>query len=296
MQCAPVLLFVYKRLDTLQSTVEALRQNKLSIESELYIFSDAAKEKEDQPHIKNVRSYIDKIDGFKRIEIYYAEKNKGLAKSIIEGVSTIINKHGKAIVLEDDLMTSKNFLVFMNKALEHYENNKQILSIGGYTPLIKHPKDDVYFIKRASSWGWATWKDRWETIDWSINDYHQTINNSSFRKKFNEMGSDMYKLLNDQMKGKINSWAILLCYHQFLKQQFTVFPTISKVKNIGMGGDSTHTRHVAQRFKTVLDESENENFIFLDIPVLDTFYLKQFLKIININQRVKYKLLNLLRK
>ena len=154
---APIVLFCYKRLETLIQTVEALQKNYLASESDLIVFSDAARSESDAVQVNAVRDYIKDISGFRSLSVNYARENKGLAASIIYGVSSVLEEHEHVIVLEDDLITSLNFLNFMNNALMHYEDNQQILSISGYSPAVEGLKDnDVYFTQRSSSWGWAT--------------------------------------------------------------------------------------------------------------------------------------------
>lgn len=291
-ELSPVLLFTYKRLDTLKVTIDTLKMNFLAMESELYIFSDAAKDSRDEPDINQVRTYLKSIDGFKDIHIIEAQKNLGLAKSIIEGVSRIMDKYDSVIVLEDDLVTSPNFLHYMNSALEYYSADKLVYSVSGYTPTILNPSNDVYFTKRSSSWGWATWKNRWNDINWVVDDYDTLRRDSHFKKSFNKMGSDMFKMLRDQMLGNIDSWAIRWCYNQYLCQTFTVYPTISKVQNIGTGAGATHTQDRYNRFYTILDKTGKIDFKFADKPTLEMYYLKQFLKQFSLLTRVKYKILN----
>jgi hypothetical protein len=292
---APVCLFTYKRLQETKQTVESLQRNFLANESELFIFSDGPKSDRDRDQVNQVREYIKSISGFKNITVFESSENKGLANSIIAGVTQIIERYGKAIVLEDDLITSLNFLIYMNKALDFYKTNPKVFSIAGYTvPIKKIAEEDIYFTQRASSWGWATWKNCWEKIDWEIKNFDKLKKDSNFRRAFNKMGSDMYKMLNAQMSGRINSWAIRWCYNQFQMGQYTVFPTISKVLNIGTSADATHTKVYPERFYTVLDISGNKNFTFTDKIELNPHYIKQFLNPFRFSTRLKYKLLNLL--
>lgn len=291
---APILLFTYKRLETLKLTVEALKLNKYSDESDLFIFSDAPKNEHDEGAINDVRSFLESINGFKSIIIEYAKENKGLANSIIDGISKTLEKHESVIVLEDDLVTSSNFLSFMNSCLDYYEDRSEIFSIAGYSPNIPNPTDDIYFTKRASSWGWATWKDRWEKIDWDVVDYDEFKKNRRKRLDFNQMGTDMSKMLDNQMSGKINSWAIRWTYHQFNTKSYTVYPTISKVINIGTDDNATNTIDYYNRFYTKLDERNKHIFNFERELKLEKKYLKKFLNQYSYYTRIKYKLLNTL--
>lgn len=261
---SPILLFVYKRLDTLENAVTALKQNSLAKESELFIFSDAAKTPKDEKEINDVRSFIKKIDGFKNIYTFEANKNKGLAQSVIDGVSHVIKQYGKVIVLEDDLVTSPNFLSYMNQSLEFYQNNSKVFSVAGYTIPITLPADykyDSYFLPRASSWGWATWKDRWDDVDWKVSTFAEFTKDKKQIKAFNSGGSDMYQMLKKQINGKLDSWAIRWCYHQFRQGSYTLFPVVSKIKNIGFSNMATNT-YVFNRYDTKLDEEAKTNFLF----------------------------------
>jgi GT2 family glycosyltransferase len=171
---SPICLFTYNRLDLTKRTVEELQKNYLAPESNLIIFSDGPKTPESSKQVMDLRKYLKTIEGFLSVEIYESPRNKGLADSIISGVSSVVEKYGKAIVLEDDLLTTPNFLSYMNQAMEYYENSKEIISICGYGLKIKKPyyyKEDVYLYGRSFSWGWATWVDRWETIDWEVKDW-----------------------------------------------------------------------------------------------------------------------------
>ncbi len=294
METAPIILFVYNRLDSLQRAVQALQQDPLAAESELFIFSDHPRTKKDEAAVAGVREFISTISGFRRVCINEAAQNMGLARSVITGVSSIIDQNGKAIVMEDDLICSTNFLSFMNQALEFYRNDKRIFSVGGYTkPMNLLKQDAVYFTLRASSWGWATWKDRWNEIDWTAGEYSTFSKDAAARKRFNRMGSDLSQMLDWQMGGSINSWAILWCYHQFRTGQFTVFPAVSKISNEGFSAAATHTKEKWSRFRTVLDQSGQTKFHFTDRVGLEQKIIRRFTRTYSIPTRIAYKLINM---
>jgi hypothetical protein len=295
---APILIFTYIRLDSLKSLISSLQKNILATESDVFIYSDAPKYAKDANEINKIRDYLKTITGFKSITIIEAEKNKGLATSIIEGVTAVINKYDKVIVLEDDLILSTNFLLFMNKALEYYESYLNVLSISGFTMPIKGLLDnEVYFTQRGASWGWATWKNRWSEIDWKVSEYNNFKNNQQQRKQFNKMGSDLSSMLDSQMQNKIDSWAIRFYFHQFNKQLYTVYPALSKVINIGLENDkyATHTAwQKVSRFKTILDNGNLTSFNFNSQVSLNKQITTQFLKQHSLYQRIKYRIYNLL--
>lgn len=293
MKTNPVVVFCYKRLDHLKQTIASLQQNYLAPETDLYVFSDAKKNDADASEVDRVRAFLETLTGFKSISIFKAPQNKGLANSIIEGVSTVLKEHSAAIVLEDDLLTSRNFLDYMNASLEHYQNNSKVFSVAGYSfpiGITENYSYDNYFTKRGSSWGWATWRDRWESIDWSVADYPIFEKDKIAQKEFNRMGSDLSGMLAKQMSGKINSWAIRWCYHQFKSDTYTAYPLHSKVENIGFGTEATHTSSIMKsRFNTVLDSTGNRHFHLQNEVSLNPVIIKQFINRYSIFTRLKYK-------
>lgn len=240
---APVVLFVYNRLDHTKQTIEALKNNDLASESILYIFSDAAKNQGAENDIISVRNYIHTIEGFKEVIIIERDKNFGLANSISEGVTDIVRKFGKVIVLEDDLVTSSLFLRYMNDALEKYKEKKEVFSITGYSWTDENDDiDDTYFLKLTSSWSWATWKDRWDYFSREEVQLEKALNEREFMKKFNYNNSYNYtKLARLQLNEKIDSWAIFWYFSVFQQNGLTLYPSKKLVKNIGHDGSGTHT-------------------------------------------------------
>jgi hypothetical protein len=295
MALAPIVLFAYNRIGPLKKTVEYLQKCYLSSESDLFIYSDAAKNAADEIEVNKVRDFISTIGGFKGIHIVKAAINKGLANSIICGVSEIINQFGKVIVLEDDLLVSSNFLNYMNSALAFYEYQPKVFSVSGFIFEMKIPDDyvyDVFFTKRNCSWGWAMWKDRWNEIDWEIKDYDSFVNSPEQRGAFNRIGSDLTGSLIRQKKGEINSWAIRCCYHQFKKNTYTVYPTISKVNNIGFGAEATHTKQHFNRYFTILENPVKNQFSFQPEVSENKILLKRFTQKYSLPIRAYYFVLN----
>lgn len=292
MNIAPVLLFTYKRLDTLKTTVEALANNELANDSELFVFSDAAKFEKDIVIVNQVRDYIKTITGFKKITIVEARENKGLANSIIDGVTAVLNKFDRVIVLEDDLSTTANFLTFMNTCLMQYQYEPAAFSISGYSFNLGQSNadhDDAYFLRRGWSWGWATWKDRWADVDWAVKDYEQFKVDSRARREFAVGGSDLNKMLADQMEGRLDSWAIRWFYHQFRKKGLTVYPVFSKVFNNGFDQDATHTSGSGRRYLPALDKEERMTFSLPQKVTVNQFYQKKFMLKMGLMSRIVSK-------
>ena len=264
MKLAPVILFVYRR--DVEKTVNSLLENNLVNQTDLFIFSDGPKNNKDLNDVLKVRSYAKKINGFKSLTLINSDENKGLANSIIDGVTKIFNNHSKVIVLEDDLVVSKDFLQYMNDGLNFYEKDKMIWSISGFgpnLPCLDNIKRSLYLSPRASSWGWASWKDQWSSVDWLAKDFSDLKKDLKLRGMFELGGNDMYKMLELQMLGKIDSWAIRWCFSQFLQKKYTVYPVKSKIINNGFyDNKGTHTNN--NNHGKIPVSSKNKEFLFIE--------------------------------
>jgi GR25 family glycosyltransferase involved in LPS biosynthesis len=252
---APICLFTYNRFSETKQTVEALKKNPLAKESDLFIFSDGSKNNETSEKVKKVRHYLKSVKGFKSVNLFISEGNKGLAKSIIEGVSKIFESFDTVIILEDDIETHPNFLNFMNEALDFYKNDKSIQSINGYSLEIES-QSDVYFQKRTFSWGWATWKEYWSSEIFDRKLISEHINeNVNLLKLFNKYcGDDIAGMLLDSLNRKNNSWYVRWAFNHFVNNRYAVYPTKSLVNNIGFVEESTH----CQGINTYVSNFENE--------------------------------------
>lgn len=293
---APIILFCYKRSKHLQKAVEALQKNRLSENSELYVFSDGYKDENDKEAVLKVRSYIRTLQGFKNVNIIERETNWGLANSIIDGVTQIINKFGKVIVLEGDIVTSPFFLTFMNKCLNTFENDNRVFSISGYTPNLKQAEtinQDIFLFPRISSWGWGSWSDRWNSVDWEVTDFNSFIRNKRAVKKFNIGGMDLTPMLLNQQKGKIDSWAIRFSYACFKQAKYCIYPKYSLVLNIGADGSGTHVKksdkYDSSHYRKELYVTEDVNNHELINAEFQNFFRQSFYrKVMNLIQKKFY--------
>lgn len=235
-----VALFVYNRYEHTRQTVEALRNNALAPSSDLLIFSDAAKSDADVSAVQLVRDYIKQIHGFKSVTVVERAENFGLARSIIDGVSSTLKRHESIIVLEDDMVTSPHFLQFMNEGLSLYKEHSRVASIHGYVyPIDGLP--NTFFMRGADCWGWATWQDRWEMFEADGAALLERLQRQRLVDHFDFNGGYPFsQMLKDQIAGKNNSWAIRWHASVFLRNKLTLYPGKSLVLNIGNDGSGAH--------------------------------------------------------
>ena len=162
--------------------------------------------------------------------------NLGLAENIISGVSTVINKYGKVIVLEDDLLLSKKFLSYMNATLDFYETQKDVFHISGYWYPVEKPIElpETFFLQLGTCWGWGTWKRAWDFLETNpslIRKKVQSIDQNF--EKFNLNGrSSFLDQLDRNISGDLSTWAVKWYGSIFMNGGLSLHPNISYVNNI----------------------------------------------------------------
>ncbi|WDE95959.1 glycosyltransferase family A protein [Lentisphaera profundi] len=244
---APIVIFVYNRVNHTRQTIDALKMNIEAPLSDLIIFSDAPKNDDQVEEVQNVRKYIKTINSFKSIKIIEQKKNLGLAESIISGVSKVVNEYGKVIVLEDDMVTSPFFLKYMNEGLERYQSDDAVASINAYMYPVKETLPEAFFLQMSDCWGWATWRESWELFERDGANLLEKLTKDHLGNSFDLDGNFRYtQMLEEQISGHVNSWAIRWYASTFLHNKLGLYPGISLVHNIGVDGTGVHCPSLAE--------------------------------------------------
>ena len=241
MTCAPILLFVYNRPEHTRRCIESLTRNALAADSTLYIYADGAKDTTQQSAVDEVRSYLRTISGFKTVNLIERKENWGLARNIIDGVTTQVNHYGKVIVLEDDLVVAPYFLQFMNDALETYKDEPKVGHIQACDFTQDPSLPDTFLIKWTGSWGWATWERAWKHFNPNGKALLEELEQRKLTYTFDFNGKYGFtRMLRRQIEGKNNSWAIRWNASLFLKDILSLNVGRSLVQNEGFDGSGTN--------------------------------------------------------
>lgn len=245
---APIVLFVYNRLDHTKKTIDALSKNELANETDLYVYSDAPANITKVESVLKVREYLKTIKGFKSIKIIEREYNYGIERSVATAVTEVVNKYGKIIVVEDDIVTSKYFIKFMNTSLDFYKDNDKVSVISGYNhpnsllPIPKDYQNDVYFFQRNCSSGWGTWSSVINKVKWDYSLEDDILSDRIIRKKIIGCGEDIIDMIKDQLqKNNSLSWDVCVTIHQCINNLYTLYPCFSYVNNIGFDNSGLHS-------------------------------------------------------
>jgi glycosyltransferase involved in cell wall biosynthesis len=282
MPLAPIVLFVYNRPWHTQQTIEALQKNEFSEQSDLIIYSDAPRNDQACLKVQEVRDYLKRVDGFKTVKVIERKENRGLAKSIITGVTEVVNHYGKIIVLEDDIVTSPAFLSFMNQALDFFQSEHKVWHISGWNyPINSEGLEDIFFWRVMNCWGWATWADRWQYFEKNPNKLMQTWSKQQ-KHNFDLEGSGVFwHQVTSNAKGKMNTWAIFWYATIYNNNGFCLNPTVTYVENVGHDGTGVHCGKMQAGKSHITALNVKEQFDWpLEIKEVEetTQLIKQFYK------------------
>jgi len=249
---APIVLFVFARPDHTRRTLEALAANRFAAQSDLFIYADGARWKDEVGRVGAVRALASSTQGFHSCTVIERSTNYGLARNIIEGVTEICGRYGRVIVLEDDMVTSPSFLAYMNEALERFAEDERVASIHGYVYPVRQPLPEAFFLRGADCWGWATWIRAWKYFNPDGRSLLNELKRLNLNKKFDFDGAYPFStMLAKQIRGENDSWAIRWHASMFLKGMLTLYPGQSLVQNIGFDGSGHHCG-ISDRYMTTL--------------------------------------------
>ncbi|MDL0130994.1 glycosyltransferase family A protein [Halobacterium salinarum] len=264
-----IAVFAYNRPDHLKRVLSGLQRNDVE---HVYIFTDGARNEQDQQRVSEVREIIDQIE-WCRTTVTAHERNIGLAESLTGGIERVFEDHEQIIVLEDDCVPAPNFVSFMNTSLERYADDERVMNVNGYSPPVEIPDNypyDVYFTYRSSSWGWGTWRSAWEHFE------RDPLTVEELERKKNELkritdkaGKDLYPMMRAQLEGSIDSWAVWWSFAIAANDGLCLNPVDSKVRNIGHDGTGTHTGE-SDKYDVNLDTTPVNELDFPEEPFVDS--------------------------
>ena len=258
----PIAVICYNRPQHLKKVLNSLLENPESKYSEIYFFIDKFDNLRSKDANQKVIEICKENWEFKKINIFTNKVNKGLKMQIIDSATFMALNHSAFIMLEDDVVVSKNFLHYMNLSLKKYKDSN-IFHINGYNynNFINNPKN-AYVSLLMFSWGWATWSDKWlefvNTPDFDSDKIAKVAKKEMNR--FNIYGlSNYYNQIKDNSTGKIRTWAIFWYQHISLNNGYTISPGKSHTINLGFDGSGTNSGR-SDNYNTKLNNLTTENF------------------------------------
>ncbi|MEH1988899.1 hypothetical protein [Nostoc sp.] len=270
MKYSPISLFVYKRPEHTRRAIESLMQCPEFYDSPVYVFCDGIKKEEDRDKVVQTRELVHSLLNGKA-KIIEHPKNQGLANSIISGVNQLCEIYGRVIVIEDDLVVAPEFLKFLNTALEKYKDEDLVMQVSGYmfpVPELRN-ENEALFLPFIYSWGWGTWQRAWNKFDPQSIGWEVLKTDINMRLRFNlDNNYGFFEMLNCQMSGEIDSWAVRWYWSVFKHNGYILYPPISYVTNIGLDGTGTHGSWYANQCLKQIYQHKNLNYISLPSEII----------------------------
>ena len=275
-----IAFFAYNRPHHLAKCLASMRMNPEFRETPSYFFLDGPRTAEDVPSVAEVGRIARSVAGLLDARIVERGCNWGLSRNIIDGISQVLADNESVIVVEDDLVVSSGFLRYMDHALERYRPFSQVFSVSAYNypgKIFHVPRDypyDTFFVLRNMCWGWGTWRSRWVQAQWHLPDYVSLRNNDSWRRSFEECGVDLPRMLDAQVHGELDSWAIRWTYAHFAHHAVCLVPVESLVNNIGADGSGVHMKPSRRYLHPTLNDARLMRFpplVYVD-PLIERTY------------------------
>jgi glycosyltransferase involved in cell wall biosynthesis len=238
-------VFCYNRAAKLRTCIEALLKNPECASMDIVFFSDGYKKEADKQGILEVRAYIDSLTGFRNVIKHYRDRNYSTGPNFQTGLTFLSENYDEFIVVEDDLVVAPNYIKYLLDGLDFYRKDKSVFCITAYVFPIKKDKSypyDTIVYKRFCSYGWAGWAHRFKTVIWDKDELQHMMDTSpGFKKRMNAEGYDLVRMLKKQISGVISTWDVQLQAHVAENRLKVIYPTLSKVSNIGFDEESTNT-------------------------------------------------------
>ena len=268
---APVVVFAYRRPEHLQNTLASLMRCEGFADSQIIVYCDGPRDQNEVSSVMATREMAKAMLG-DRAEFHFSEINRGLSRSVIAGVSEIVDRFGRVIVVEDDLQLNPSFLTFMNRALDRYADDDRIFQVSGYQFDVPELKDSAsaLFLPFPVSWGWATWKRAWVQFDPMATGWNALRTDKAMRQRFNLDGAYNYAtMLVRQMEGHRDSWAIRWYWSVFKVDGLVVFPPCTLVSNTGFDGSGSHGRGLLRKFSQIRTTLPSTDIALPEVAIVD---------------------------
>jgi hypothetical protein len=250
---APIAVFAYNRPDHLRRTLASLRACTGFADSSVTVFVDGPRGAHDVEAVAQV-AQVAATDLGEGADIRRSAQNRGLATSIVSGVEELVNRHGRVIVIEDDLELAPCFLEFMNRSLSRFEDDETVFQVSGH--MFNVPdfsgRQEALLLPLTTTWGWATWARAWNTYDPAATGWERLLSDRALRRRFDVDGTYNYtEMMRRQMRGQSDSWGIRWYWSVFRQGGLTLFPPVTLVRNTGHDGSGTHGRGVVSSFSGI---------------------------------------------
>jgi hypothetical protein len=277
---APIVILTYTRLEHLRQCVDHLQAAGGASESDLFIVSDGPKTGDHVPAILKLRQFAIRIKGFKNLNLVFRDENLGPAESMLRAERSILADYGRVISLEDDNLVAPNFLIYMNAALDFYEDDEKVFSVTGYRQPFVLPRGyskDYWFCPWHISWTYGTWKDKYLNFDINESEFGQIAGSREKSERMKSLGLFLYDAAWLDWRNIWRTNDARLGAYMFNRGMVSVAPRHFLVKNIGNDGTGVNAKSTTY-FDVDLRDGAACHFGFEKYTQLDRDVMKQYVR------------------
>lgn len=245
---SPIALFLYRRDEALPDKLANWRRMRGFAEAPKYIHIDGAKTDADRTSVASVRKQIEDAD-LPNTQIIARTRNYGARRNIVTGVTDVLRKHDRVIVMEDDLHFGPATLDWFNAGLRAYADTPRVMHIAAQmydVPRIAKKGRAVFFYHPTVS-GWATWRRAWSHYDDQAPAARAFLESRAGRRHFEVGGAMRYsQMLRQADASESDAWDIYWHAAVIAANGLTLNPPIGYVRNEGPRiGKATHGQRTA---------------------------------------------------
>lgn len=268
----PVLFETFARPEYARPVFESIKRAK---PRKLYFYSNKARSDREDELKKNeeIRSWVYEIDWDCEVHTWFRDEYVDVYTSLMGSKRWLFSHEDTMITLEEDCLPSQAFFEYCDYFLDYYKDEKRIGFITGdnYTKGFNTKGGDHFITRSIHHFGWATWKDRWESYDFDLIP-EDIIFNEYIEKYFsNDLVLRLYyKYLYIGLIPFINRtkcWDYMKVLNQFRDGSFAVSPIYNLVQNVGLNGMHTHNGKGPEFEFGNNDDKGNYPFTYEPIPV-----------------------------
>jgi hypothetical protein len=240
----PVVLFIFNRPANTGRVMNAIRKAQ---PAQFFVVGDGPRPNRpgDSQFCEEARQIATRVDWPCDVKTRFRDDNVGCDRSIVDGLDWAFSCVTNAIILEDDCLPDESFFPYCAELLDRYHDQPDVAMISGFNGVAENkvPPESYYFGFVGSSWGWATWSDRWQKLDRRLEDWPSRRASSlgSFLRRTWDRKYYTARFDECMQSPETSPWDYRWFYSRLYFGGLAAIPRVNLISNIGFGGDATHT-------------------------------------------------------
>ncbi len=240
---APILLIIFNRPAKTRSLVDYL---KTLPPREIFVAADGARHDGERARCDEVRAIAAELAPHHSVQTRFADRNLGCGRNVSQAIQWVLESRETAIIVEDDVQITSEFLAYCDKALVTFADDKRISCVSG-GPLQNLETDHfppLFLSSYPNIWGWATWRRAMTGFDLAMAEHSDRDLLALVRQRFGTGPVALYWwiILMLVRSGRIDTWDFQFYGLTWLKQGYALTPRANLTQNVGFDAEGTHVK------------------------------------------------------